>query len=249
LSAVAVIPDGEWNRIAWPALWDKAAGQPLVNRVAIVVAPSASMALRGRTRDAWRAETALVVSAPDVSGNPELPSARLEAQDIAGIYASRRVLDGAAATPRAVLEGSAGADVVHVSSHAVDVPAYPQLSHLLLGSEAGSSKLFVGDIANRDLSRTRLVVLAACSTAGTTAVRGEGTIGVAWGFLTAGVHHVIATLQDVEDEPARQLFTRFHKRVAAGESPARALQVTERELAAAGASPRLWAVVAAIGTL
>ena len=86
-------------------------------------------------------------------------------------------------------------------------------------------------------------------TAGQRTVRGEGSVGIAWGFLTAGTRHVIGTLQDIEDGPAGALFISVHRGIAAGQTPSRALQETQRKLAASGESPRVWATVAMFGAL
>ena len=178
-----------------------------------------------------------------------LPAARREAQEISGIYPGGLLLEKGNATPANVLRELAGADVVHVASHAVDVPGYPELSHLALTGGPTAGRLLVRDIASQHLSNTRLVVLAGCATAGRRTVRGEGTVGIAWGFLTAGTSHVIGTLQDIEDGPASALFVSLHRGIAAGQSPSRALHETQRTLAASGESPRVWATVAMFGAL
>jgi len=235
--------------VAWAALWDAQSNTELVFGAGIVIAPSASVALLARQPIGTPIDSVLVIAAPATGVERELPGARAESRAIAGLYPASRLIERAEATPARLIQGAATADVVHVSSHAVDVSGYPQLSYLLLSGDGDLGKLFVRDLARVDLSRTRLVVLAACSTAGRTAVRGEGSVGVAWGFLTAGVRQVIATLQEIEDGPAQELFSSIHRRIAAGETPARALQMTQRELAAAGESPRLWAAVTLLGAL
>jgi hypothetical protein len=60
---------------------------------------------------------------------------------------------------------------------------------------------------------------------------------------------VIATLQDIEDAPAGALFTSVHRGIAGGRTPSEALHDTQQRLAAAGASPRVWATVAMFGAL
>jgi CHAT domain-containing protein/Flp pilus assembly protein TadD len=248
-ATVAVIPDGAWSRVAWPALWETSSGVELVSGAAFVVAPSASVAAGGRWNPDAPARTAVVVSAADTGSAAVLPAARREAKEISGIYPEGRLLQGDAATPANVLRELDAADIVHVASHSVDVPGYPALSHLVLTGSQTDGRLMVRDIAARHLSQTRLVVLAACATAGRRAVRGEGTVGIAWGFLTAGTRHVIATLQDIEDAPAGELFTSVHRGIVAGRTPSAALHDTQQRLAAAGASPRVWATVAMFGAL
>jgi CHAT domain-containing protein len=248
-ATVAVIPDGAWSRVAWSALWDKSSELELLSGPAFVVAPSASMALSTRWDPDRPAQKTVIVSAGDGAGGVALPAARREAKAISGLYAGGRLLEKETATPANVLRELAGADVVHVASHSVDVPGYPELSHLVLTGGPTEGRLLVRDIASRNLSKTRLVVLAGCSTAGQRTVRGEGTVGIAWGFLTAGTRHVIGTLQDIEDGPAGELFISVHRGIATGQTPSRALHETQRKLAASGESPRVWATVAMFGAL
>jgi len=248
-ATVAVIPDGAWSRVAWPALWETSSAVELVAGAAFVVAPSGSVAVSGRWNQALPARRAIVVSAADAGGAVALPAARREAREITGVYPEGRLLQGDAATPANVLRELDAAEIVHVASHSVDVPGYPALSHLVLTGGETDGRLMVRDIAARHFSQTRLVVLAACSTAGRRTVRGEGTVGIAWGFLTAGTRHVIATLQDIEDAPAGALFTAVHRGIAAGRTPSAALHDTQQRLAASGASPRVWATVAMFGAL
>jgi CHAT domain-containing protein len=247
---LAVIPDAAWSQVAWPVLWDRASGVNLVERTAVMIAPSAAVALRDRAAPSRRpGERVLVLSAPRTEGRRDLPSARLEAREIAALYRRNELLEGAAATPDALLDRAPHVDILHVAGHAMDVPSYPRLSHLLLWGEGEEARLFAHEIASTDLSRIQLVVLAACATAGRATVRGEGTVGVAWGFLTAGARRVVATLQEIEDGPARELFTGMHRRIAAGMRPMQALHAVQREMAAAGESPRVWAAVTVIGTM
>jgi CHAT domain-containing protein len=249
VTAIAVVADGSWNHVAWPALWDRTTNREVVRDLSIVISPSVSLALRAAATDTVPLDRALIVAAPLVSGARPLPGARLEARDIAAIYRGARLLDGDAATAEGVLNASAESAIVHVSSHAVDVPAYPQMSHLVLAGGSESRHLYVKDVARMALPHTRVVVLAACATAGRRAIRGEGSIGMAWGFLTAGVPQVVATLQEIEDAPARTFFIRLHQHLGAGLSAPAALRATQRELADAGESPRTWAVVVAMGRL
>ena len=248
-ATVAVIPDGPWSRVAWPALWEKSAGVEIVSAAAFVVAPSASVAVSARWDRRLPAKRALVVSAANAGAAAVLPAARREARDISGMYAEGRLLQEGEATPANVLREIAAADIVHVASHSVDVPGYPGLSHLVLAGGQSDGRLMVRDIAARHLPHTRLAVLAACSTAGRRSVRGEGTVGVAWGFLIAGTRHVIATLQDIEDAPAGALFTSVHRAIVAGRTPSEALHQAQQSLAASGAPPRVWATVALFGAL
>ena len=245
----AVIGDGSWNQVAWPALWESSTGTELVSALSTVISPSATVALSRAAVTLTRDGRAVIVSAANVDGGSPLPGARAEAAAIAEIYRRSELLDSSTATGARVLDRARGAEVLHVSSHANSVAPYPQLAHLVLAGRPGGDRLFVGDIMSVDLSAVRLVVLAACATAGRSAVRGEGSVGVGWAFLTAGAASVIATLQDVEDDASRQFFPEVHRRIVAGQSPAEAVHAVQREWAQAGKPPRMWANVAVFGSL
>jgi len=54
-----------------------------------------------------------------------------------------------------------------------------------------------------------LVTISACYGGGERAYSGEGLVGLAWAFLRAGAHNVIAGLWDVTDASTEQLMDRF----------------------------------------
>jgi CHAT domain-containing protein len=249
LTSLAVVPDAPWHRVAWPALWDRASGSDLIAGVDVVVAPSASLAVAGgRTIAATPHAGVLVVSAT-LGGDDlaPLPDAREEARAIARLHPGAHLIEGEAATPDAFTAALSNVQVIHVASHAKDMAAYPLLSHLVLGGP--QRPLFARDIARLDLSHTTLVVLAACATAGQSSVRGEGSVGVAWSFLTAGTPRVIATLDEIADRSSSRLFIAIHGELARGATPAQAVGRVQRDFAARAESVRVWAAVTVLGAL
>ena len=113
--------------------------------------------------------------------------------------------------------------------------------------------LFAHEILQADLSRTSLVVLAACGTAVGPIKKGEGAIGLARPFLARGVPAVVATLWDVDDRASRLLFQTFYQALHGGESPVRALRAAQLDLLRRQDpglhAPRAWAAFTAIGGL
>ena len=101
-----------------------------------------------------------------------LPAARREAKEISGIYPEGACCRVMPPRPPTSFASWTAPTIVHVASHSVDVPGYPALSHLVLTGGQTDGRLMVRDIAARHLSQTRLVVLAACSTAGRRSVQG-----------------------------------------------------------------------------
>jgi len=56
-----------------------------------------------------------------------------------------------------------------------------------------------------------LVMISACYGGGERAYSGEGLVGLAWAFLRAGAHNVIAGLWPVTDASTEQLMDRFYE--------------------------------------
>ena len=248
-TTIVVIPDGPFVRVPWAAIRVPETGRLLLEDWPIVIAPSVSMALESPPQEARRIE-ALIVSAGDSESSlPILPGADAEAQAIAGLYAHSVYKKGKSASVSTVLKLAPDYTVIHISAHAVDSPAYPLLSHIALPSESGSDRgLQVQDLlASRRLRSNTLVVLAACSTAGQHYSRGEGSVGLAWGFLMAGAREVVATLWDVDDRLSTDLFVDFHRRLQTGERAAKALRGAQVAARARGVPDSVWAAVEVIG--
>ena len=78
--------------------------------------------------------------------------------------------------------------------------------------------------------RADLVTVSACYSAGERAYSGEGLVGLAWAFLRAGAHNVIAGLWDVTDASTEQLMDRFYNELEKGNSPGAALRTAKLSL-------------------
>ncbi len=66
------------------------------------------------------------------------------------------------------------------------------------------------EISRMDLSGTELAVLSACGTGQGKIEAGEGVLGLQRAFKMAGVHYVIMTLWNVQDEDAQQFMDFFY---------------------------------------
>ncbi len=122
------------------------------------------------------------------------------------LYRRHEILVGRQATKERFVEMAPDFDVVHFGGHAFVNPEFPLLSRLAFAGEAGTEQsLFAHEIARIRFPRTRVVVLAACSTAAGVVSRGEGVVSVARPFLGAGVPLVVASQWDVDDRATEQL--------------------------------------------
>jgi CHAT domain-containing protein len=234
VQTLVFIPDKALHAIPFAALYDRATRRYLVEDRAVAIAPSATFYVEALRRDrelaAQRRGDVLAVGnprfdrrfAPDL---PDLPDAEAEAKALVAAHPGSNLLTGEQATKAAFLAAAGLHEVVHFAGHAVANPDFPLQSYLLLAPAGGtgSGLLFAHELYGRRFARTRLAVLAACSTAAGPA-SGEGVMSLARGFLAAGVPAVVASLWNVNDRPVEKLLRVFYERLGRGADAAAALR-------------------------
>src|SRR5262249_10159160 len=192
------------------------------------------------------------VSAPRVAGlsMTRLPFSRSEAQAIATLAPSSvSVFLGFDATrERAVGGALADYRFVHFATHGVVNQTLPSLSSVVLSLVDRSGRprdgfVMLPDVYDMTLN-AEVVVLSGCQTALGKDVVGEGPIGLARGFMYAGVPRVVASLWQVDDLATAELMKRFYRGVLLEKlTPGAALRAAQRQLAATRRwrSPYFWA--------
>jgi CHAT domain-containing protein len=132
-------------------------------------------------------------------------------------------------------EAVRGSRIIHLATHAILDHARPQLSGVALSmfdrqGRARDGFLRLHEISNLRLSAD-LVVLSACRAADGRDYGGEGLVGLARGFMLAGVPRVIGSLWDSDDKATAELMVRFyHRMVKDSMSPAAALRAAQLEM-------------------
>ena len=90
--------------------------------------------------------------------------------------------------------------------------------------------LTAAEVANLDLSNTKLVVLSACET-GLGKIEGsEGTFGLKRGFKLAGVEQIIVSLWSVPDKETMELMTLFYTDLAQTLNPVISFEKAQKEM-------------------
>ena len=90
--------------------------------------------------------------------------------------------------------------------------------------------LTAAEVANMDLSNTKLVVLSACET-GLGKIEGsEGTFGLKRGFKLAGVEQIIVSLWSVPDKETMELMTLFYSDLAKTLNPVISFEKAQKEM-------------------
>ncbi|HEV8442847.1 MAG TPA: CHAT domain-containing tetratricopeptide repeat protein [Steroidobacteraceae bacterium] len=131
--------------------------------------------------------------------------------------------------------------VLHFATHAVARRDAPEQSALYLtqfapdGTPLASNQLAAKDIQRSGL-RADLVVLSGCATGDGSELRGEGVLGLTYGFLANGSRAVVAALWPIEDASTARFMSEFYRAYRASGSAADALrsaQLTARGTASA----------------
>jgi len=267
---LVIVPDGVTHLLPFGTL--RPAGEaPLSARWQISVVPSATLWLRWRESAREPAPVAALVladptppdSRPGDGGIVErgrtlaadmrlgrLVGAREEGEGILGLIggASELRTDHEASERYLKQVELERFGVVHIAAHAVVDEENAERSAVLLaaGSAEEDGKLEVREIVDLDL-RGQLVVLSACHSASGALVEGEGVMSLARAFFQAGATTVVASLWQLRDNEAKELFGRFYHHLAEGRSVAAALQAAKKQTLEADGAAAAWAGVVVLG--
>lgn len=246
---LVIVPDDDLERVAYSGLYDRVRKRSLLDTCATVVAPSAELFVQSRLRWSERSRhddhVVVVQAAAGGADADALPEAVREAQSIAGLYRSARIIDGSRATSDSLLSEIREGSILQFVGHTV-MDDNPSSRTLRLG-EAQQSRLGMADIAAAPLPRLRLVYLSACETDRGPILKSEGSITIARSFFAAGVPVVVGTLWPIDDEAARLAARTFHQHLLKGDTPAESLRQAQLMLASRGWKFRDWATLRLIG--
>lgn len=208
---LVITPTDTAHALPWSAL------PSLLGRT-VTVAPSVTMWLRSVRALRSRART----TGPVAIAGPDLEHAQAEVRAVARHHPAMRQMTGRRATVDAAMRALDGAAIAHIAAHGTFRSDNPQFSAL---------DLHDGPLTVYDLERMRWaprqLVLSACDTALSAVHAGDELQGVAAAFFTLGTATLIASVTPVADDQTRTLMNGFHRRLAAGMPPGRALAETE----------------------
>jgi len=186
---------------------------------------------------------------PAASEYPRLPYTRDEADAILALAPAEHSFAafGFEADKQAVLGGRlAGYRLVHLATHGLLDETDPARSGLVLSQVDRRGRPQDGFLRAHELYDLELaadlVVLSGCGTALGREVRGEGLVGLARGFLTAGASSLMVSLWRVSDRATARLMEELYRQIlGAGDSPAAALRAAQLAAWRRGAPPAEWA--------
>lgn len=251
-----IIPDGKLNSLNFETLL---AGDPQSTSDSkaklhywiedVTIANASSLRILGAAPAiAQKVERNLLLIGNSVAPSadyPVLPKAGAQMDSVARHFAAATRIEGAQANPVAYLNGSPEKySYIHFVAHGTASRLSPLDSAIILSkgsSNDDSFKLYARDIVGHPL-RAELVTISSCNGAGERAYSGEGLVGLAWAFLGAHAHNVIAALWEVEDSSTEQLMNNFYDELGKGASADVALREAKLAMLRGGRSnPFYWA--------
>lgn len=249
---LVLIPDASLRGVPFSALVDRS-GRYLVEQRAIVVAPSAAVFVRlaeRRARPSQRLHLLVVGGPPAGEGDLQsLAAVQRETMSVATAYGELATIAPKDVDAAAFERRAATSEVVHFAGHTMTTDEGRDAALVVSRSAGPAGRLDVRNIASMSLPRTRVVVVAACSSARGEERAGEGGMSVARAFLAAGVPSVMATLWPIDDAAAASFFPRVHRHLAAGVAPAEALRAAQLESIQQRDAPLdMWAAVQVLGS-
>lgn len=208
------VPDGPLHDLPFGWFYGEVHPDGVEKGVSIVPGVNAYLDLVARStiREVAIPSTPSMLIVTDIPPSDRFPSlARLPPWDRGPERWPRTtLLDGREATRRALLDALPRHEVLLYRGHAVAVPGRPELRGLVLWPGDGDDGLLVPEeIELSASSKTRIAVLAACTTASGPVSFSEGTMGLAWPFLAAGVKTVIVSRRSLTDREADRFLRRF----------------------------------------
>lgn len=247
LRSIILIPDRFLSSLAFPALHEESTGEYLIQRLAVVLSPSATFFTAAPDGNGLVPSEALVVGNPRFDRDrfrelPDLPQSGVEAKEVATLYPGVISLSGAEATRERFLTALSRSTVVHFAGHALLNLDKPFSSAVVFApSTTDSGLLYAHEVTRLRLNPGTSVVLAACSTARGRDLTMEGSASLARGFLSAGARAVIASQRSIEDASTKRLLVTFHRFLVATGSPVSALRGAQLAAIAEGARIPDWA--------
>ncbi len=250
ITTLIVVPDGPLHGVPFDVL--RPTGPRILDRFAVVIAPSATVAVRRPPPPGTPRDVSLLAfgdpSFPAVPPLKRLPGTADEVRHAAQ-FANRPTVRIRAEASEAEFKRIDITDfrVLHFATHALIDADQPSKTYLALAAGAQHDGiLLAADLGSRPLTAD-LVVLSACRTARGSVVSGEGVQGLTSPLLAAGAKSIVATLWSVEDRRAAVLIDLLYREMSRGQTVAGALREAKRSLARAGAPPRDWAGFVVVG--
>ncbi|HEX3093253.1 MAG TPA: CHAT domain-containing protein, partial [Candidatus Angelobacter sp.] len=191
-------------------------------------------------RRAGGAPRQLLLMGDPIQVTPEYPRLKNAADEIKNVAnhfppAQSDVLSAEGATPNAYFTSRPeNYRFIDFVTHGTAAPLNPLDSAIVLSPDKDTSyKLYAHDIIKRPI-HAEIVTVSACYGIGGRTYSGEGLVGLAWAFMRAGAHHVVAALWEAQDAVTPTLMDDFYSGLKSGKSAAEALRAAKLKMLNSG---------------
>lgn len=202
---LVVVPTGPLSGVPWALLPDLR-GRP------VTVTPSAAVWLSARHPKRSRAGGTLLVAGPN------LEHAAAEIEQLSAIYPDGRTLVGEDATVESAMKALDGCGTVHFAAHG----HHEQDSVLFSRLDLADGPLMAYDI-HRLGAAPEHAILASCDVGKVVVRAGDEILGFTAALLYSGTRTVVSSVARMDDHAAVGVMTAYHRGLARGDPPARAL--------------------------
>lgn len=183
---------------------------------------------------------------------PALPYSKAEVET----FAPDQKIINESASKKAFLFKFPNANTIHLATHAFVNYQNPQASYISFYPEVidSSSKLYADEISTMDLSKTNLVFLSACETAGGKVSQSEGSLSLSRAFTLAGCKNIVTSLWKAADEPTAYLSNKLYAYLDKGHTYAHSLRLAKMDLLRDPSMsqyhhPKYWSHLILVGTI
>ncbi len=211
----------------------------VIDRKEVVTSPSATVwhTLTKKVNNKTL-ESVLLIGFADEN----IPLVNKELTALKQIFPTAQTFLGKDATFANYTENAENRDVIHLACHGQFRPDNPMFSSLHLAD----GFVTVRDICSRQLN-AELVTLSACETGLNKIHAGDEILGLARGFLTAGVRSIVLSLWTVNDKATKDLMKDFYSELQHGSTISASLQKAQKKFIKTGKHPYFWASFGIIG--
>jgi CHAT domain-containing protein len=224
-----IVPHGALHYLPFQALRD--ANGFLIERHAIALEPSTSVALQLLDRQQHVASNLVAFGNPSITPAYALPGAQTEVEGIAPLFATKELFLQRAATRASFRDNAPAGRVLHVATHAQADTIDPLHSRILLAPATqpadGPDSLLAKDIYNLKLNDVALVTLSACETGLGRIARGDEILGFTRAFFYAGASSLIVSMWPVADESSALTMRTFYSQLTDGREAIDAMRTAQ----------------------
>ncbi|SAK51070.1 CHAT domain-containing protein [Caballeronia ptereochthonis] len=240
-----IVPNGALHYMPFQAL--KNPQGFLIQRHAIALAPSASIAVQLVRRQQHVASNLVAFGNPRIAPEFDLPGAEAEVRAIGPLFSQRETFLQSDVTRKTFSDNAPAGRIVHVATHAQADTIDPLHSRVLLAPSTqpadGPDPMLAADIYNLKFDSVALVTLSACETALGRIERGDEIMGFTRAFFYAGASALLVSMWPVADESTALTMRTFYGSLTKGEEAIDAMRDAQLAVLANGrfAHPFYWA--------